>query len=173
MTRATQTSGEANIAQIAAGYESSLALTGMQAVSSMTARAEWFLSSRRCTAGCWRQYRRTAWHRRRRRQTHVCCCSAARGNCDEWRPISANGRRYECTHHKDWPFVDVRQFGEDCPLSACAPSLKLKDQEYAQAMHGEKIDRVMRARLVEAEAFDNAKIVDFRCAGSASLALTG
>ena len=49
----------------------------------------------------------------------------------------------------------------------------LQGQEYAQAMHGEKIDRVMRAKLVEAEAFDNAKIVDFRCAGSASLALTG
>lgn len=46
-------------------------------------------------------------------------------------------------------------------------------QEYAQAFHGEKIDRIMEPKAVDNLSFGCGKVQSFKTAGSSSLLLDG
>lgn len=46
-------------------------------------------------------------------------------------------------------------------------------QEYAQAMHGRKIDQILQPTLVDPASIGDATVLDFRIAGSSSVLLNG
>lgn len=62
-----------------------------------------------------------------------------------------------------------------CAARSPAHPARVASQEYAQGLHGRKIDQIHTATLVPTESFlaPGRRIVDFRCGGSFSLLLDG